>query len=75
MITTCIAVAALLFALIALACAAGQFVLTAKVQAAADKIIGNWEDRTAKVDLSHHVEESELEAAETERHWYRKNLN
>jgi hypothetical protein len=66
MITTCIAVAALLFALIALACAAGQFVLTAKVQIAADKIIDNWEDKAAKVETA---------KADTPRHWYNRDLN
>lgn len=66
MITTCIAVAGLLFSLLALACAAGQFVLTAKVQLAADKILDNWEDKTDKVETA---------KAETPRHWYNRDLN
>lgn len=58
---TAISITALLFSLLALACAAGQLVLTAKVQLAADKIPDNWEDKTAK--------------AETPRHWYNRDLN
>lgn len=71
--TLAISITALFLALIALAAALGQFVLTARVQLAADKIIDAWDDKTAKVDLNAQVQAAEAELVE--QHWYRKDLN
>lgn len=73
--TLTISITALFVALIALAVSFGQFVLTARVQMAADKIIDAWDDKTQKVDLSVQVDQAETEAETVEQHWYRKDLN
>ncbi len=70
-----LSVAAFLFSIIALAAAFGQFVLTARVQMAANKIVEAWDDKTEEIDLDGQVDQAETEAQVVEQHWYKKDLN